>query len=988
MVFNRVLLSLLLMMPLLVSRPLLAQAEIVNTNTLDTQQQQLHSPDARTRIQAIRRLVEIKDSHTIELLLPLLKDPESPVRRSLADALVNLGGTQATDGLITLLTDKDENVADAAVSSLIKIGEPAAVMLAAKLTSPEAGVRAGALAVIGEVGKPVVTDTILPLCHDADMRVRANAVMALAQLHDPRAGAQAEAAMADQDAPVRASAVVALGRLNLPRSSAFAIRAVQDTDAHVRLNAVKVLARLAPDNIVDSLLPLFKDTDANIRFEVAQSLMPYRDSRLVDAYIAALPDPALIEPAMSALGSLHDVRAVMPLIAVVRANQDKLERTRDTALKALTQIGPPAVELLIGVLHDPNTRVRWYATQVLGAIGDRRALPSLQEAARDTEPEVRIAAVIALGALGDVAAEPVLITALKDADPEVGGAAARALRGTQNPAAIDPLLALVDDANQDNRYTERRRDAANTLAEMDDPRAIERMRKGVIDPGGAVAFTYGTPGKGCLRDPQMLALLVSKIPGNGFVFEFASDAMYSAANAGMVPQLLKCLHDPCAEVRFLAVGVLNQFSDPAITTAFLSLCDDPAELVRGEACSVLETRTDPTLLPELLKLLSQTDTGKRAMATVALGNYGTGQSELLVKLLHDPDSQVRIAAACALSKLKDPHTVPALCASLQDGAINPEEEQTVSLEALYALATIGDPRAVEPICALVTKASPKARGYILSFMGKFKDPRTVEMLLPLLQDKLNPNRLAVAAALGEIGDARAVSPLLAALSEQYTGDLMASFERYQVQRGIFDSLRNCVIIALGKIGDTRAVEPLLAMLGKEMRQTTDSDTKEALIDALGRLHEPRALKLILQAMRDRQNEPQWDPTTCADALKALGDSQAVMPLLQLRRIAPTYWNQRMEAVEEALGSFKDAVSKRQLLDSLTGDHWRLRATAARALGHRGERWAIVPLIACLADPQPQVRDAAADALKSLTGETFGGDAGKWQAWLAAHPAGT
>jgi HEAT repeat protein len=42
--------------------------------------------------------------------------------------------------------------------------------------------------------------------------------------------------------------------------------------------------------------------------------------------------------------------------------------------------------------------------------------------------------------------------------------------------------------------------------------------------------------------------------------------------------------------------------------------------------------------------------------------------------------------------------------------------------------------------------------------------------------------------------------------------------------------------------------------------------------------------------------------------------------------------------------------------------------------------AIKPLIATLHDRKKEVRSAAAKALNRITGEDFGGDAAKWEAW--------
>ena len=44
-----------------------------------------------------------------------------------------------------------------------------------------------------------------------------------------------------------------------------------------------------------------------------------------------------------------------------------------------------------------------------------------------------------------------------------------------------------------------------------------------------------------------------------------------------------------------------------------------------------------------------------------------------------------------------------------------------------------------------------------------------------------------------------------------------------------------------------------------------------------------------------------------------------------------------------------------------------------------------PLVAWLSDSDEDIRKLAEVALKAISGENFGSDAGKWQAWLQGRP---
>lgn len=62
--------------------------------------------------------------------------------------------------------------------------------------------------------------------------------------------------------------------------------------------------------------------------------------------------------------------------------------------------GAAAVDALIHAMEDDKSNtVRWKAATALGAIGDTKARPALEKAAKSESPEVQYAAKQALGKL-------------------------------------------------------------------------------------------------------------------------------------------------------------------------------------------------------------------------------------------------------------------------------------------------------------------------------------------------------------------------------------------------------------------------------------------------------------------------------------------------------------------------------------------------------------------------------------------------------------
>ena len=120
-----------------------------------------------------------------------------------------------------------------------------------------------------------------------------------------------------------------------------------------------------------------------------------------------------------------------------------------------------------------DPRVRRYLALALGRLGDRRAVPALLQAAKDSattgahpDPDTQIYAVWALGAIGDSQAEPALIELAASEDPGVRKTAVHALGAFPGEASRAALAAALADTTDDVRWN-----AAVALARRRDPAA-------------------------------------------------------------------------------------------------------------------------------------------------------------------------------------------------------------------------------------------------------------------------------------------------------------------------------------------------------------------------------------------------------------------------------------------------------------------------------------------------------------------------------------
>ena len=116
-----------------------------------------------------------------------------------------------------------------------------------------------------------------------------------------------------------------------------------------------------------------------------------------------------------------------------------------------------------------------------------------------------------------------------------------------------------------------------------------------------------------------------------------------------------------------------------------------------------------------------------------------------------------------------------------------------------------------------------------------------------------------------------------------------------------------------------------------------------------------------------------------EALGGLGDSTTVQPLRTM--LGETANFQLRGALVTALGRIGDARATADLMEVLrSAFDPALRASSAEALGRIGGETAVPLLIEVLRRDAPPVRRRAANALGSLTGQSWGTDADAWSRW--------
>jgi len=159
----------------------------------------------------------------------------------------------------------------------------------------------------------------------------------------------------------RTLAARALGDHHDPRAIDALIQTLEDrsADGSLRTEAARALGRIGDPKAIEPLIRTLHNewhkTMGGLRKTIAETLGAFRDPRVTDALVNALaPDDDAARAAAESLKKLRDPRAVEWL-----------------------------TRLVAGDIEDAREHERELAAQVLGAIGDPRAIPALVKALRD-----------------------------------------------------------------------------------------------------------------------------------------------------------------------------------------------------------------------------------------------------------------------------------------------------------------------------------------------------------------------------------------------------------------------------------------------------------------------------------------------------------------------------------------------------------------------------------------------------------------------------
>ena len=265
-----------------------------------------------------------------------------------------------------------------------------------------------------------------------DVEVRKAAVQACGKMRDPQAlGPLAQFVRDAQssDWDVRFACVDAMGAIGGPEAIEHLRTASKDSNGYLRARAFRALVKCEGVSAVPMLIEAVKDKDICVRLAAVGWLGHLKDRRATQAVASCLCDPGpghyVATAAAEALGELNDPESVP---ALVNALGDKTHRSDQYKVAGvLLQLGrKEGLDFMLMVLKTPYEEHILQAIDAIPPNCDKGVVDPLIAIAESDQskgnPDLRMRLAQVLGRLGDRRAIPVLRKMLKDSSGEAAEA--------------------------------------------------------------------------------------------------------------------------------------------------------------------------------------------------------------------------------------------------------------------------------------------------------------------------------------------------------------------------------------------------------------------------------------------------------------------------------------------------------------------------------------------------------------------------------------
>ncbi|WP_094227735.1 HEAT repeat domain-containing protein [Methanolobus psychrotolerans] len=588
--------------------------------------------------------------------------------------------------------------------------------------SPDPCKRIAAIQTLAKLGEPEAVPEILEHYEDYewcfDNHTSFYIVDSLA-LMGPAAVDALIAALEDERPQVVDNAVWALGKIGDDRAVEPLISILEKGNSSIQEHAVRALARIGDGRTVDALTKCLGSPSTFLANEAAYSLAIIGDSRSLEYK----------KDIRNYLERRYDKETVASILDTFKSGKAAGENERKREFRKLAfsaenlKDNKEHVEVLIAHLVDENPVIRNDASRALVRIGKPALQKMIKYLDQDIDTSLYVAIESLLGCMGTPAIEQ-LIKNLKGDDWLQVSTAIDSLAQIGDPQALKYLLPFLKNGSFPHKLSIEpgyeldlepiiRANAISALGKIGDKSTKDSLIAVLGDPNGNVRSS-ATGALRMFRDENLLPYFASHLKDQDSGMT-AAKAMREIGPAA-VEFLIDALQDENREIRLRAAWTLNGMKDERIIKPLIACLKDEDKQIREKAYDGLLRIHSPEITEALLEsLLLEKDKGILKKLCD------------LLEMNWEPDKS-RAAAIYWVTKRRcdkcvdiGEEAVDVLIPVLQD------QNTLFRKEAVIALGKIHDPRAIEPLKAILADPDKDVREAVvdaLTELGVYDQSKT------------------------------------------------------------------------------------------------------------------------------------------------------------------------------------------------------------------------------------------------------------------------
>jgi serine/threonine-protein kinase len=429
------------------------------------------------------------------------------------------------------------------------------------------------------------------------------------------------------------------------------------------------------------------------------------------------------------------------LVTEIRSASDPASPARQKAIARLKEVGPSAIEPILGALPEADKSATLAFVEVLTALANQKTFPTYVRGLVEGSPRV-ISGIS--WALTNSRAYPhnMLLEAL-------------ATQGVSKPAVLDVIAA------QKSRFNVRELLTAAYAQEPNEKAALFRIIAEIADKSSIGELIGRLQGKDPIarvhiintlarfNSPEVQTALQGLLKDpNKLIRGAALSALQRMDGPIDIERVAPLLRDPEIDVLNRAIDVVIKANHPETMRYLIEILKDENENARRAAVEVLNEVGNANSVKYLLGSLKDSDWWVRSRAADALGKIGGPKViDAVLQLVRDKDEDIRRAAIEILNQTKDERAVDSLIQATRDS------DWWVSERAVDALAEIGSKRAVPRLMEMLhAPANDKATPIVVRALGKLGDSKLIDTLLPLIARPEREIRIEAIQALSKLAD--------------------------------------------------------------------------------------------------------------------------------------------------------------------------------------------------------------------------------------------